>query len=213
MQSIKRILLIIILFFPLSTFGNTLTTGYQDSIVTISSGGSGYYEFVCSEGVTLNSMEFNLYGVTASQNVNIYLDSSLLTTITGLSTSLSNLETINLGNFVCHDGTYTLEVDVTSAGSVRTRNTITYAPQTIANNYLIDFTTQGNSAYRPNSTVHWSYPVFTVTGGGGSSSSTVATTTIISENDQLVQYFLLFAIFFMVLFGIIYLLKPFYVRK
>lgn len=57
------------------------------------------------------------------------------------------------------------------------------------------------------------YTLPLTSGTGSATSSAVATTTVISYNDQLINFTLLFVIVYMVLFGIIFLLKPFYARK
>jgi len=216
MQSfIIRGIIIILLFLPLASVqALVMNQAWNSTGVTSSSGGSLFWYMNCSYGTVIDRIEqFNIDSIGTLANVDIKLNGAVIFSTTSVPSAGSGLfATVDFNDYACPEGWNTIELDVLNATTVTVRNVETSLTPNVYLDYPVAIVTSTTTyTRRLSGTIFYSLPTINVT--SGTSSSMSATTTVITTNDQLIQFFILFCFMFMMIFGIIMLVKPFYVRK
>jgi len=163
---------------------------------------STIHRLFCPTSFNLADFAFDLRINTGTQSLGFYLDNIWYAT-----TSVSTVRTwyyLNNLNVPCNKGY--IDFKVVSPVNYYSQQT-TYSSSvnaTTSNVYVVNQTSGLYNTFYANFVL----PLTLATSTMGS-----ATTTIITENDQLLNFFLLFSIAFMLVVGIVLLFRPFYVRK
>jgi len=203
MQSLRGILVIILLFIPMASFAAFGDVSIQENdaspttITTATSSASFVYS--CVPGTRMETLDYYTRSGASSRTLVLNVD--------GVPHGTSTINTTPAWysytgiNTLCTDGDFT--ITFTLSGS-------TYYVYGTQGDYLGNY----KMVYNPSGTAYGALHRATFTLPITISTSTMsATTTVITENDQLINFFVLFVVVYMVLFGIVMLLKPFYARK
>lgn len=223
MQSLfKGILIIIFLSVGVNTYGY-FSQGDANTLSLVLTGTplAKDFEIVCNGYYTINSAHSRFTGASTDSVISLTIDGKVATTSKTVTTQSL------IWNFddkpSCEQG------EVLTARFERVSGTNSLSMRRVDRNFFSGYSSDVYedipiSARFDESDPDYSQyfvgmsfdyiPTYIQTISTGSSSGTMATSTvIISNNDQLIQFFLLFCIFLMVIFSIVTLTKPFYARK
>lgn len=159
------------------------------------------YQINCPSAYNLNEFSFITRINTGSQSVGFYINDVWYATNT-ISTAYTWFKLSSL-NIPCNPKP---SFKLISPVSYYERESLYTLGVNATTSEVFVFSTS-TSEYHP-FVLKLSLPLTLATSSMGS-----ATTTIITENDQLLNFFLLFSIAFMLIVGIVLLFRPFYVRK
>lgn len=201
-----RIVAIILLFVPVATYaqigtidfsmptGNTINTGTVPGTV---------HRIFCPTYFTLDTFGLHTRASAGSVTFGFYFDGIHKASSTVTTTQSWFYQTVGLP---CNKGYIDLQI-YTSNNS----NYYSYQPTYAIANATTSGTYVQNQTSSLYNTFYTKFSLPLTTGSG--STSSVATTTVITGNDQLINFVLLYVIFAITLIGIIFILKPLYVRK
>jgi len=204
MQSFKGILLSILILFPVASFaafGDVSIQENDSSPTTLTTAtSSASFVYSCVPGTRMETFEFYTRSGASTRTLVLNVD--------GIPHGTSTINTTPAWysytgiNTMCTDGNFT--ITFTLSGS-------TYYIYGTQGDNLGDY----KMVYNPSGTAYGALhkATFTLPLTVSTSTMAAATTTVITENDQLLNFFLLMCIVYMVLFGVVYLLRPFYARK
>jgi len=211
MQSfIIRGIIIILLIFPFTSFG-----AYTELYPTLTKSVSADLNFTiyCTDYLNITKI-YQRYG---SQTTGTVFD--LITpgqTVRATTTGASGVLEFSFTGIKCNpSSSISATLDFISGDSSWVWYRLPTVPYgiTIPYNQNLIYADASEASYWFPQGYDYQFQHVTVVTTGSSSSSTMTTTTVITANDQLIQFFILFTFMFMLLFGIIYLAKPFYARK
>jgi len=207
--------LIILIFFSFTNDASAVYVEMSPGLTKTATGDLNYTIF-CNDNITINKIE-QLYTAQTSGTVFDLITPSQ--TVRATTTGTTGVLEFNFTNLTCTaSSTIAATLDFISGDSswnwrrlVKTSAAITgYTPKTEDTIIYADAAESGYW-FPQNFTIRYTHVI--LASSTASSSSSMGTTTVVTANDQTIQFFLLFAIMFMVLFGIIALVRPFIYGK
>jgi len=205
MQSIKGVVLSILILLPFASYAQIGSIGFAQTLSGSTNTGTvqnTVHRITCPVGYTLVTHGFLIRSVSGTQNYGYYYNNRWVATTSANATQSWVYNTVNEP---CNSGFIDFRVNGANYYSYVTTYTGTNATTSPVNVF-----NQTNSQYN---TFYAFFSLPLTSGSGTSSGMTAATTTVITANDQLISFVLLLTIMFMILFGTIHLLRPFYARK
>jgi len=173
------------------------------SSLTTASASHPTLTYSCMIGQELETFQFYTRSSSGSRTLTLVVDGATTTAITNTTTP-SWLSWTGL-NIPCYDGTF----DIRFVPSAVNFYIYYVQPATFQTFSLSGNITGGGDRLVLHKT-SWTLPVTLAT---TSTSTSMATTTVISSNDATLNFLLLYLVFWLTVFGLVFIFRPLYVRK
>lgn len=200
-------LMAVVFLFPqvsFGAFGDITIWDYNVAATTFTTATSTTaLTYSCPIGFTLSELSFYTRSLSSSRTLGLSIDGVSFASTT-INTTPSYFTYSGL-NTPCLTGSFAIKFPISGSSFY-----LYQTQEDVYNDFKLKFTNPGGTSY---GLVHKAKFILPINIATTSTSTSMATTTVISSNDATLNFLLLYLVFWLTVFGLVFIFKPLYVRK